>query len=118
MTKDRVIEFANALKNNYTIDFDELPEFCDAVIEALTYDELREVRLEEVIEYCKAHDMALVAGELARELIIEKKNINKVLAEVKAEIKRMEYHMIDCDVLVSQEDVLDIIEKYMAESEG
>lgn len=50
------------------------------------YDELREVRLEEVIEYCKTHDMALVAGELARELIIEKKNINNVLAEIKGKI--------------------------------
>ena len=32
------------------------------------------------------------------------------LDDVKAEIKRMEYHMIDCDVLVSQEEVLDIID--------
>jgi len=30
--------------------------------------------------------------------------------KVKAEIKRMDYHMIDCDVLVSQEEVLDILD--------
>ena len=35
MTKEEGKEFANALKNNYTIDFDKLPEFCDLVISAL-----------------------------------------------------------------------------------
>lgn len=41
------------------------------------------------------------------------------LDSVKAEIKRMEYHMIDCDVLVSQEEVLDILDNIgKAESEG
>lgn len=34
--------------------------------------------------------------------------------KLKAEIKRMEYHMIDCDVLVSQEEVLDIIDKHIS----
>lgn len=33
-----------------------------------------------------------------------------LIEDIKAEIKRMEYHMIDCDVLVDQEEVLDIIE--------
>ena len=36
------------------------------------------------------------------------------LDDVKAEIKRMEYHMIDCDVLVSQEEVLEIIDKHIS----
>lgn len=41
------------------------------------------------------------------------------LDSVKAEIKRMEYHMIDCDVLVSQEEVLDILDNIgKAENEG
>lgn len=40
-----------------------------------------------------------------------------LIDDLKAEIKSMEYHMIDCEVLVSQEEVLHIIEKYMAESE-
>lgn len=35
MTREEGKEFANALKNNYTIDFDKLPEFCDLVISAL-----------------------------------------------------------------------------------
>ena len=35
MTREEYIEFANALKNNYTIDFDKLPEFCDMAISAL-----------------------------------------------------------------------------------
>ena len=36
MTKEEYIDFANALKNNYTIDFDKLPEFCDMAISALS----------------------------------------------------------------------------------
>lgn len=35
MTREEYINFANALKNNYTIDFDKLPEFCDMAIAAL-----------------------------------------------------------------------------------
>ena len=35
MTREEYIDFANALKNNYTIDFDKLPEFCDMAISAL-----------------------------------------------------------------------------------
>ncbi len=41
------------------------------------------------------------------------------LDSVKTEIKRMEYHMIDCDVLVSQEEVLDILDNIgKTENEG
>jgi len=36
MTNEEYINFANALKNNYTIDFDKLPEFCDMAISALS----------------------------------------------------------------------------------
>lgn len=36
MTREEYIKFANALKNNYTIDFDKLPEFCDMAISALS----------------------------------------------------------------------------------
>lgn len=32
MTREEYIQFANALKNNYTIDFDKLGEFCDMAI--------------------------------------------------------------------------------------
>ena len=35
MTKEKVIEFANCLKNNYTINFDDMSDFCDEVIKAL-----------------------------------------------------------------------------------
>ena len=38
MTREEYIDFANALKNNYTIDFDKLPEFCDKAISALSAD--------------------------------------------------------------------------------
>ena len=36
MTREEYTDFANALKNNYTIDFDKLPEFCDMAVSALT----------------------------------------------------------------------------------
>ena len=36
MTREEYIDFANALKNNYTIDFNKLPEFCDMAISALS----------------------------------------------------------------------------------
>lgn len=39
MTREEGKEFANALKNNYTINFDKLPEFCDLVISALSVPE-------------------------------------------------------------------------------
>lgn len=35
MTREEYVDFANALKNNYTIDFDKLPEFCDMAISLL-----------------------------------------------------------------------------------
>ena len=35
MTREEYIDFANALKNNYTINFDKLPEFCDMAISLL-----------------------------------------------------------------------------------
>lgn len=41
MTREEYINFANAIKNNYTIDFDKIPEFCDMAISALS-EELSE----------------------------------------------------------------------------
>lgn len=41
MTIEEFRDFANCLKNNYTIDFDKLPEFCDMAISALS-EELSE----------------------------------------------------------------------------
>ena len=35
MTKEKAIKFANCLKNNYTIDFNDMADFCDTVIKAL-----------------------------------------------------------------------------------
>jgi hypothetical protein len=42
MTREEGKEFANALKNNYTIDFDKIPDFCDLVISALEKNESAE----------------------------------------------------------------------------
>ena len=35
MTREEYIDFANALKNNYTIDLNKMSEFCDLVIDSL-----------------------------------------------------------------------------------
>lgn len=35
MTKEQAIQFANCLKNNYTIDFNDMADFCDMAIKAL-----------------------------------------------------------------------------------
>lgn len=50
MTREEYIDFANALKNNYTIDFDKLPEFCDMAISALSEDG-EYIKKEDTIEY-------------------------------------------------------------------
>jgi hypothetical protein len=34
MTREDVIHFANCLKNNYTIDFNDMEEFCNEVIKS------------------------------------------------------------------------------------
>ena len=35
MTREEAIHFAKCLKNNWTINFDDLKDFCDMAIEAL-----------------------------------------------------------------------------------
>ena len=47
MTREEYINFANCLKNNYTIDFDVLPEFCDMAISAVKWIPVSE-RLPEI----------------------------------------------------------------------
>lgn len=34
MKREEIIRFANCLKNNYTIDFNDMEEFCNTVIES------------------------------------------------------------------------------------
>ena len=35
MTNEEAIAYANCLKNNYTINFDDMADFCDMAIKAL-----------------------------------------------------------------------------------
>lgn len=44
--------------------------------------------------------------------------LDDVLDKISADIRRMDYHTIDCDILVDQEEVLYIIEQYKEEAEG
>ena len=39
-------------------------------------------------------------------------SVSETLDKISAEIRRMDYHTVDCDVLVDQEEVLYIIEQY------
>lgn len=58
--------------------------------------------------------------EIAEEEINSMKKtptIAEILDKISAEIKRMDYHMIDCDVVVDLEEVLYIFEKYKGDSE-
>lgn len=78
MTKEEGKEFANALKNNYTIDFDKLPDFCDLVISALEKNESAEewykllcekwdsAEMEDqdiAIKFCHEHKLLMVPVE-------------------------------------------------------
>jgi hypothetical protein len=48
----------------------------DIAIEALSYDEIREVRFEEVITFCKKHDLALVSADIFERLTGERANVD------------------------------------------
>lgn len=64
MTREEYIDFANALKNNYTIDFDKMIEFCDMAIEAI--GEKKEIK--KFIDHYKDEDVdtAYHAGRVIR----------------------------------------------------
>lgn len=49
--------------------------------------------------------------------VVNGKPLSEELDEIKEEIKRMDYNMFVCDVLVNQEEVLDIIDKHISEEE-
>lgn len=83
MTREEGKEFANALKNNYTIDFDKLPDFCDLVISALEKNESAEewykllcekwdsAEKEEqdiAIKYCHDHNLLMIPVDHYHEL--------------------------------------------------
>jgi hypothetical protein len=112
MTREEGKEFANALKNNYTIDFDKLPEFCDLVISALSENKCfkgvanRKVKADS-IEVWKAE-------------IIEKEHIKELLDRIRAEIDEQydRVHPYNIDVAQGLEMALDILDNIgKAESE-
>lgn len=41
MTREEAIHFAECLKNNWTINFADMEDFCDAAIEALKAEPIR-----------------------------------------------------------------------------
>ena len=61
MTREEYTDFANALKNNYTIDFDKLPEFCDMAISALSTDG----------EYIKKADILNELGDVNMDILTD-----------------------------------------------
>jgi hypothetical protein len=61
MTREEYIDFANALKNNYTIDFDKLPEFRDMAISALSANG----------EYVKKSDILNELGDVNMDILTD-----------------------------------------------
>lgn len=55
MTREEYIGFANALKNNYTIDFDKLPEFCDMAVSVLSAIEKIRAEIQENLDTYKEY---------------------------------------------------------------
>ena len=54
MTKEQAIQFANCLKNNYIIDFNDMADFCDMAIKLLEQQPCEDcVSRQAVIEYIK-----------------------------------------------------------------
>lgn len=44
MAIDNAIHFANCLKNNYTIDFNDMESFCDAALDTMSkYQMIKEI---------------------------------------------------------------------------
>jgi hypothetical protein len=81
MTREDAIHFANCLKNNYTVDLNDMEAFCDMAIKALEQE--------------------------------------PVLDKIRGEIEQITDTMgVSYNQYVSKIDVLQIIDKYKAESEG
>ena len=70
MTREEYNDFANALKNNYTIDFDKLPEFCDMAISVLSADG----------EYIKKADILNELGDVNMDILTDevKETVNSL----------------------------------------
>ena len=49
MTREEAIYFANCLKNNYTVDLDDMEAFCDMAIKALAQEPVFD-KITELIE--------------------------------------------------------------------
>ena len=62
MTREEAIRFANDLKNNYTIDFDKLPEFCDLAISALSENKGDLISRQAVLDYIDKMPSELTAN--------------------------------------------------------
>ena len=59
----------------------------------------------------QAHDYLQGSGFSEEQIkAVKSAFVDSALADIKAEIRGMDYHMIDCEVVVSQEEVLDIID--------
>ena len=78
MTREEYINFANALKNNYTIDFEKLPGFCDMAISALSENKREWVPVTERLplfgKYKVSDDVLITNGyEIDMGYLVERK---------------------------------------------
>ena len=146
MTREEAIHFANCLKNNYTIDFNDMEEFCDMVIKALkqepcdcisrqqAVDKMQELEDEDIEMYgCSIPEG--FDGKRAIEALNTLPSIQPktdfehkaeiVILQLRAEIenhcgltkKNHCRYCSYCNNLMGIREILEIIDKYKAESE-
>lgn len=67
MTREEIKHFANCLKNNYTIDFNDMEDFCNAVIESQNKLE----RIENIIKGTENVDFIVFSKDYYFNKIVE-----------------------------------------------
>ena len=79
MSIDKAVHFANCLKNNYTIDFNDMESFCDTAIDSMHRCQRIAKAIDKVEEYiCDVETDTVRAQGMAQALDM----IEQVLGEI------------------------------------
>jgi hypothetical protein len=91
MTREEAIYFANCLKNNYTVDLNDMEAFCDMVIKALEQETVSKEVYDH--EYFLRKEFELKIDKLQRQL-------DKIREQIKSHLRGVE---ITLEVLVEND---------------